>query len=543
LPKVVNGRRLMKRVFRIYDIVIFAVVLVVVISLLWLVPAVVSWKIQEELSKVWDGRVRIENVRTSYFGPIYLGEVIFYDKTGRGFIQAGGVKIVLKKWPALHPVLAEIEIEKLIARLSTTDGKFSIPVISLYKKSYDFQKKTDIRKFLINNAEVVFTDARNAMSRFDNLKLRVTKENVFYNFTLSRAGSAPPESLLAKGRIDSKTLQTELSLQLQHTVQQPETAPLFAVLNNPEMSAGGKLAADLRITGPLKQPAEMNAIGTINLDEWTILKDNEIIADNLTTQVNVKDQRFDFENITATVFDGNVAGTLHIETKQNRLTGFNGWVSAQKMNFTKVTSILGDPNTKAKKGTLTLNYNFSCNGKNLQNLNGEGQIFLDDADISIMPSITSMFKAIGLAKLDPLKNSDAACIFTSVGPVITIKKAHISNRFAAINVEPGGTINLQTDQIDAHIIAAPIKQVDAIAKNIPLVNIFNNIKNKLIRLRVKGKRTDPPAKLIKKEPIKDIKDATIGFFQDAINNVGQINRQMKKRFRSLKKSENEPNSN
>jgi hypothetical protein len=76
--------------------------------------------------------------------------------------------------------------------------------------------------------------------------------------------------------------------------------------------------------------------------------------------------------------------------------------------------------------------------------------------------------------------------------------------------------------------------------------MLNNIKDKLIRLRVKGKRTDPPATLIKKEPIKDIKDATIGFFQDAIDNVGQIKKQIKRGYRSLRKPEpkpdNKPNS-
>jgi hypothetical protein len=73
--------------------------------------------------------------------------------------------------------------------------------------------------------------------------------------------------------------------------------------------------------------------------------------------------------------------------------------------------------------------------------------------------------------------------------------------------------------------------------------MLSNIKDKFIRLRVKGKRTDPPIKLIKKEPIKDIKDATIGFFQDAIDNVGQIKKQVKKSYRSLRKSENKQDSN
>ena len=536
----------MKRFFRILVIFVFAVFLILIVSLLWVVPAVVNKMAEKELSSAWGGRVRISDLEFNYFGPIYLEKIIFYDKNTRKFIQANGVKITLEKWPGLNPVLTEIEIEKLSTHLSTADGKFSLPDIPSQKQSNGSQDIIDIRNFSVNSAEIIVTDARNATARYDNLKLQVVKKDAFYDFTLNRAGSRSPESLLVKGQIDSQNLRTEISLQLQHTVQQPETAPLFAVLNKPEMSAGGRLTADLKITGPLKQPEEIKSDGTVNLEEWAVLKDDEIIARHLATQVNVKEQRFDFENITATVFDGNVGGTFQIETDKYRPTAYSGQVFAENMSFTKITSALGGPEKKAEKGTVTLDYNFSGNGSDLQNLIGEGQIFLDDADISILPSVTSTFKAIGLSKLDPLKKSDAFCTFTSAGPVITIETAQIANRFAAINVEPGGTVNIQTDDIDVYVIAAPIKQFDAVIKKIPLINMLNNIKDKFIRLRVKGKRTDPPVKLIKKEPIKDIKDATIGFFQDAIDNVGQIKKQIKRGYRSLRKPEpkpdNKPNS-
>jgi len=531
-----------KCLFRICGVLILAAGLVIIAALLWLVPAVVSWQAEEELSKVWGGRVRIEDFELNYHGPIYLGKVIFYDKAGRKNIQTGKVKIVLEKWPGLHPVLTEIEIEKLSIRLSTTDGKFTPPVIPPYKQSHSSKEKVDIRKISINNAEIIVTDARGTMSLYDNLQLQVTKKDAFYDLELNRVGSVTPESLLVKGRIDSKTLQMELSLKLIHRVQQPEMALALTAFNIPELSAEGKLAADLKINGFLNQPAELKSEGIINLDEWTTAKNNKIITNNLTTKAIVKDEQFDFENITATVCDGNVAGTLHIETRKDQPTIFSGQVLAQKMSFADVTSILGGSDKKASKGTVTFSYNFSGTVKDLQNLTGEGHIFLDDADMSIIPVIPSMFKTIGLTTLDPLKISDARCAFTTAGPLVTIKTAHIANRFAAIKAEPGSTINLQTKQIDIHIIAAPLKLIDAIIKNIPIVNIIDNLKDKLIRLRIQGNWSEPPSKLIKKEPIKDIKDATVGFLRDVINSGGQITQEMRKRFGSNNKPKDEQKS-
>ena len=106
-----NGSSRMKRFFRILVIFVFAVFLILIVSLLWVVPAVVNKMAEKELSSAWGGRVRISDLEFNYFGPIYLEKIIFYDKNTRKFIQANGVKITLEKWPGLNPVLAEIEIE------------------------------------------------------------------------------------------------------------------------------------------------------------------------------------------------------------------------------------------------------------------------------------------------------------------------------------------------------------------------------------------------------------------------------------------------
>jgi hypothetical protein len=98
----------------------------------------------------------------------------------------------------------------------------------------------------------------------------------------------------------------------------------------------------------------------------------------------------------------------------------------------------------------------------------------------------------------------------------------LSNRFSAIEAEPGGRINLRNEQIDLYVVAAPLKTIDRIAAGIPVVKWFASFKNKLIRLRLKGQWSEPATKLIKKQPLKDIKEGTIDFISSVVDSGGQF---------------------
>jgi len=108
------------------------------------------------------------------------------------------------------------------------------------------------------------------------------------------------------------------------------------------------------------------------------------------------------------------------------------------------------------------------------------------------------------------------------GPVVTIQSGHISNRFAAIEFEPGGTVNVQTQKVDGYVVVAPLGQITRAVESLPIINIFANLKDKLARLHVKGRWSDTLAGLIKKEPIEDIRDGTVGFIQDVVRSGGQM---------------------
>jgi len=103
-------------------------------------------------------------------------------------------------------------------------------------------------------------------------------------------------------------------------------------------------------------------------------------------------------------------------------------------------------------------------------------------------------------------------------------------------LEPGATIDLQARQIDGYVVAAPLSQIAGAIEQLPVVRVFARVKDKLIRLRVKGDWADPPGKLVKKEPIKDLKESTVGFIQDVVKGSGQFGRGMLNRIGGLFKA-------
>jgi len=258
-----------------------------------------------------------------------------------------------------------------------------------------------------------------------------------------------------------------------------------------------------------------------------------VLASNLATSALVQNRRFDFETFKGIACNGEINGSLYIEAKPNQPIEFSGQFFGQKMSLMDLTSVLGGPGRKATKGSVTLHYNFATNGSDLQSLRGDGQILLDDADMTIFPVIPYIFRTMGLAKLDPLKMSDAECTFSMTGPVVKIKSAHVANPFGAVEAEPGGTINLETGHVEMYVMAVPLRQIDILARRIPFVDIFFNLKDKLTRFYIRGYWSAPPTMLITKTPVEDIKEGTIGFLKDVARNGGQFSQEMLRRFRAL----------
>jgi hypothetical protein len=498
-----------------------------VFASVWLVPVIVRREVKQRLTELNEGPVNIEHVQTSYTGQIVLRGVQFYDKTKRPWLFADKTTITLKNWPGLKPKMEIVQIDGLDLRLSLKDGRLILPVGRRPGPSYRQAKKLSLDKLTIDRVAITIRDENGVGVAYEDVTLSVAEEaNENYEFVLNKTSDKDFEFLIAGGIINVQSTEFNVYFQVNHKLTKMETKVALAALGVPKISAEGGLAANLKFIGSLKKPSEIQSSGNIELSYYNLFYRERILANDLTLSARLDGQRLDVNEFTATVCDGSVDGTFHAEIRDERAIEYQGQVMAKDVNYPELTSVLSADKKKAAGGTLSCNYDFSGRQNDPNSLQGEGMIFLDDIDVSIIPVIPTIFEFMGLSRIEPLKTSDAEAKFHNTGHIVTIDSGHISNLFAAIEFEPGGTVDLKTERIDTYVVAAPLSKITGMIEQLPIIDIFANLKDKLIRLQVKGNWSDPPSKLISKTPIEDIRDSTIGFIKDVTKTGGQFGKGM-----------------
>ena len=471
-------------------------------------------------------------------GPkLQLDNLSVSDANNLMWLSANSANIILENWPGPRPVLTGIDTDGLALFVYLIDDKLSLPVdLPSGESENQTGGNINLQNLTINNALIGIANRKNSKLTFDSLSLKPTEQKGFYYIALTykktkvpdidRLSSTEPDTILLTGVVNPKTTESNLTLKMNHKALRQETAVIFSALGIPEVSGEGTLTADLKISGLLNEPSKFQSGGSVKLDQCTLYINNNVFAKNIITTGWLENKSLSFDWFDALVCNGPASGLFYIQAKQDKLIEYGGHFSGQKMSFVELTSIFGGPGKKASAGFVTLNYYFTADSNSTNSLRGDGQLILDDADISAIPIIPQLFKIMGLVKLDPLNVSDAHCAFSMVGPIAKVKSAHIANPFGAIEAEPGGTINLQKHTIDMYVITVPLRQLDAVARRIPFADIFFNLKDKLTRFYIRGQWSSPPTKLITKTPIEDIKEGTVGFFKDIARNGGNIGKKM-----------------
>ena len=83
-------------------------------------------------------------------------------------------------------------------------------------------------------------------------------------------------------------------------------------------------------------------------------------------------------------------------------------------------------------------------------------------------------------------------------------------------------MDVRRQTVDMYINAIHLKVFGDFVRRLPVVKLFVGLGDKLTRLHVKGQWSDPASELIRKEPVKDVKDGVVDFFLDAARSGGQL---------------------
>lgn len=472
--------------------------------------------------------IRLDNEK------IWLENLSVRDANGFELVTVMKSRLTVENWPGPEPVLTEIAAEGLTVRPYTGDGTFCLPHgQSSDKAEAPKSKYVKLRKVDVEDAGVGIADHNDLRMAWDHLLLEPAEKDGFYDVLLTSGQPEGTGSMRLEGTVNPGSSEVAFSLDVDRVATRDETGVAFAALGMPRTSLEGKLRGELTIEGRLDKRMELQSKGNLKLDECALLIDDQMLAEQITTEVAIDGQKLGIEQFAAMLCGGKVTGSFAAEVKEQKAVEYQGKFLAVNVDFPRFTSVLTANEKKATAGKITMDYRFAGRRDGVNEANGDGLVLFDDADVSIVPVIPTIFRSLGLSQYEPLKKSDADAIFSTAGPVVTIKSGRIANPFAAIEFEPGGTIDLKAKQIDGYVVAAPLGQITGTIERLPIVSIFANVKDKLTRLRVKGQWSDPPASLIKKEPIKDIKDSTVGFVQDVVKSGGQFGQGMIDGFKGL----------
>jgi hypothetical protein len=495
---------------------------------LWLGPAYVSEQAKLALAEFWTGPVRVEKVDFHYNGVMHLRDIIFYDQAGAEVMKAGGIELTLGKWPSLTAPARRIEINRLDVRIRLHKGhdKFGIPI--RFGESFNTEQSI-LEHFRIKELNVA-VESNEASFALDRMFIEINKSTNNYALYV---GSSNESGFQLRGKAILNTKSRDIEMNLKFAQQAPldETKVLLsAIPGAPVKTWGcqGDIEANLGAEGNLSDISTLWPEGTITFNGWTILVNQKTAAKDVNGVLTVNKRRIELKQATGTLCKGQLGLSLVADINGSRHTSqgqaaiaYSGSIMAVDVNLAELTG-LTETTKRLARGTGLMRLNFNGEAPYIKDLNGQGVIFVDEADLWRIPVIGELFKSMGVLEESFGEMSDAEVEFRLSGTKLIIERGRLSNGFSAIETEKGGTIDLSKGHLDIHVVAMPVKEIDRIINRAPVIRWFAHFKNKLVRLRLKGQWSEPANKLISKQPLKDIGEGTIGFFMDVLESGGHF---------------------
>jgi len=525
------NRKWRRRLGIVAGALFLCVLAALVVGKYWLIPSAVRKQASAALREQWDGDLTIAGIHFNWTGSADLRGIELRDAEGRVWVRAGSVKLALRNWPGLHPVVSEVEVENLDVRGFFAGGVLQLPL----KPAPPHERKNeqfDLPTITIRNMSVGIVAEESAQTAWGDVQLALRRERQNLLIDLKRTSKEPGEELALSGTVDGRSLEADLTLTIKHAVTREEAAAILAALNVPFLSkVEGKIDGKIGLRGGLAAPSAVRPSGTIALADWRASSPHGLLMRGLSGEV-----RFDgrapagaVAEVSAQACSGQVKAVLTVNVLTDGSVRYRGRMQAEKVSFDELPKVLSGVQ-RTRKGTLQLTYAFDGYTRIPGGPAQRGYVYLTDADLADVPLLTALFRLMGLTQFDALQATDVEATFTIKGLVVTAGQARLANAVAAIDVEPGGHVDIGTHQLDLYAIVAPVKQIQDLLGSIPLVRLVVRLKDKLTRIHIRGDWDAPPATLISKQPLNDIAEGTVGFLRGVVSTGGRLGQGLSKTF-------------
>ena len=223
------------------------------------------------------------------------------------------------------------------------------------------------------------------------------------------------------------------------------------------------------------------------------------------------DDRFEVGRLTGSVKgkeqDGQAALSLKARVAEGGARELTGHLAVRGVDLTELKL----PIRGAEEGLLIGICRFRVGGADGGIFGGQGWLFVDGADLRSVPAAAEVLCRAGIGQLDALADSDVEMRFRLNSSLATFDQARFRISVAAVDVEPGGTIDVLTGQLDAYCIVVLFANVRNVLKAIPLVGLVVDLTEQLSRFRLKGRWSNAESLAVTTEPMKGIAEGSKRF--------------------------------
>lgn len=488
----------------------------------WAVPDYVRTQFESIVSRYWDGQFRCEGVRFSFSGQVCLEGVSFLDNESREWAYVGKIVATLGNWPSRTLYVRDVEIDDLGIKFHAYARKETFPLKASPRGSSKKKHEGVLRRVTVNDSSVEMIHLNRGRVPIGRLSVLANRIGEKYEILSSLARSDEPNDIVAKGTVDTTSSEVDFSLTVDRDLDGEELALLLSLLK-PSMPCelAGRLTVDVGIKGKLSDPGNILIQGDVRCKNGSVSVDGRTVVADVNAVMVADGHQLDLKESSGSFCNGTIQSALHIDDYRSESMGIAGELQLKDFDLAKLVEKSAHE-SRITTGKATFEYSFTATNTDPNSLSGKGSLDIDDADMLPMPLLSKISRTVGLKDKEMQATSDVVVLFTNYGYVIKVEQGYLTNKHEAIAVEPGGTVDLQGRTIDMYIIATQLRVVSEFMRKLPVVKLVVGLSDKLTRLRLKGQWTDPASKLIKKEPIKDVKEGVSGFFVEAARSGGKL---------------------
>ena len=506
----------------------------------WAGPQYIRQRFGTAVASFWDGKLSFESARFSFFGDQHYKGVSFLDKKGRKWAYADTINATLGNWPSRNYYLQNVDIDKLTVQFLLDTDKKTFPLKPAFSGSAPKDPTAVLQSININTGSLSVVSINGEKIYLGDMFFGAKRREDKFEFSSSVNKSGKQNDLLVKGIVNTSNSEVDISIKMDRDIGKNEAALLISLLEiKKDVEASGKLLAYLNIKGRVNEPSNILVNGDMNLERWNIyVNSTEPLVTDINAVIEVADRRLDLEKFSVNVCGGIVEAAAHIDNYNSEEIEIAGQLQVDNIDLGKLASKLGSD--KITTGKATLDYSFNASDMRLNAISGHGFLVIDDADMLPIPLLTNISKIVGLTDKEMQATSDATAAFNSKGLELEIKQAYFTNQHEAILIEPGGIIDLKNRSVDMYVTAIRLRLIGDFIRKVPVIRLFAKLKDKLMRLRIEGQWSDPLSKLIKKEPVDDVKEGVVDFFMQIAQTSGELTDPMIKGAKTFfEKEENE----